>query len=123
MFVAPDPTAEYRDGDIEKFFGCMSSTVSPAESVEDRAIDFADRYWESSFGQSDPITTAETHDLMIAFAQAEIERQTPAIIERFVEEVEEIVESRDFCPECLGRCTYPHVMQTVKARRSGGEGK
>lgn len=136
-------SADFKFVDGQKVYRCVlcqeplpESTAPPEpSSVEDaRALnDAVDAVWndwnkmyhpgETQVPALERAAIVEGYKAGYRDAQAEIQRQTPAIIERFVEEVEEIVESRDFCPECLGRCTYPHAIQTVKARRSGGEGK
>lgn len=62
------------------------------------------------------------HELMASFAQAEIERQTPAIIERFGNEL--LIELDTFTGFSNDElATVAMAMQTVKARREGGEGK
>ena len=60
---------------------------------------------------------------MVEFAQAEIERQTPAIIENVFDELEkEITRLRNKVQGYSERREHAYeAMQTVKARRSGGE--
>lgn len=100
---ATEPDAEYGDGEMSH----LSDRNVPNDlngTVQGKMIVF---------------TISELSGLI----EAEIERQTPAIIERFVEEVEK--ESRRMYlsdkmdGETHGEYTQL-AMQTVKARRSGG---
>lgn len=91
----------------------------PAETTEDAKAFWHERHKNALDGD---FFVAGYADDMQAYAEQyaakQIERQTPAIIERFVEEVE-----KDLTDEWYGEGIEAALkaMQTVKARQSKGE--
>lgn len=131
--VWEDGTHRYRhNGKHELTIECRPLPHSPTAPPEDaKALEDAieqltqDANFAEAIGQaSDRAFAADLRTVINAarsreqYAAKQIERQTPAIIERFVEEVEE--EFASYSGNSIARKQLSTAMQTVKARRSGG---
>lgn len=136
--VWEDGTHRYRhNGKHELTIECRPLPHSPAAPPEDaKALEDAieqltqDANFAEAIGQaSDRAFAADLRTVINAarsreqYAAKQIERQTPAIIERFVDEVEQRRDSHGATEDYEKSVHFVRIMQTVKARRSGGEGK
>jgi len=133
------------EGLSERYYCSLTPPTPSPESVEDRAKAFVAREGRIPEGLSEleleaflfydpePRWRDEFHAHDFAqraapfaeqYAAKHLERQTPAIIERFVEEVskeaDRLRQAARYSESFVG-AFYPAATQRVKARRSGGE--